>query len=282
MRPFQLVVDCTIGYSDSMIDVSSGGVPAAAPAPTTSRVSSREYLEELRQRRVARQAPEPTMEPTVPPQEDLSWQTPEPAAPITYSQEFAPPQSAPSQQPPQEAPTPASAPPNTQALPTQQRPQPEELVWEWKAPNRPFKQRNKQFFMTIGIIVVLISLILFFAGQFLPIAVVISVAFLGYVLSSVPPEIAHYKFTTYGVRIDEQLYYWDEMGRFWLDSRYGQQMVHLELGRFPFRLTLMLGDQTEETMKMILSEVLLEERPPSSSFDRAADWLQKKIPLDTE
>src|SRR5688572_8191789 len=57
-------------------------------------------------------------------------------------------------------------------------PQQEEIVLEWDAPNRPFKKRNRQYYTTVAIIVFLISLILFFAGQFLPIAVVIAVAFL--------------------------------------------------------------------------------------------------------
>lgn len=59
------------------------------------------------------------------------------------------------------------------------KPQPEELIFEWRSSARPFKKRNKRYYVTIALIVFLISLILFFAGQFLPIAVVVAVAFFG-------------------------------------------------------------------------------------------------------
>jgi len=167
-------------------------------------------------------------------------------------------------------------------LPNATHPQPETLLLEWQAPVRPYKKRNRQYYVTIVIIVFLISLILFFAGQFLPIAVVIAVAFLGYVLSAVPPGMVTNRITTYGIRTDEALYYWEEMGRFWFSEHFGQKMVHIEVARFPNHLTLLLGDLTEENMTEILSEVLLHEKPLPTAFEKAANWLQEKIPLDPE
>jgi len=162
------------------------------------------------------------------------------------------------------------------------RPQAEQLLIEWQAPSRPFKKRNRQYFTTIAIIVLLISLILFFAGQFLPIAVVISVAFLAYVLSAVPPDIATYRVTTYGIHIDKVIYYWEEMGRFWFTEKYKQRLLHIELARFPNQLTLVLGTQDEVELVELLSEVLAQEQPLPTAFDKAATWLQEKIPLDTD
>lgn len=162
------------------------------------------------------------------------------------------------------------------------KPQTEQTLLTWSAASRPFKRRNKQFYTTIGIIVFLVSIILFFAGQFLPIAVVISVAFLAYVLSSVPPHEATYRITTFGVRIEDQLYYWEELGRFWFDERYQQKMVHIEVARFPGRLTLMLGQLTETDVEELLKEVLIKQKPADTFFDTSAKWLQEKIPLDNE
>jgi hypothetical protein len=161
-------------------------------------------------------------------------------------------------------------------------PQPEMIILEWEAPNRPFKKRNRQYYTTIAIIVFLISMILFFAGQFLPIAVVIAVAFLAYVLSAVPPETIVNRITTYGIRTDNALYYWDVLGRFWFSNKYGQRLLHVEVAHFPSQLTLLLGDQSEEEVTSVLSEVLLLEKPPLTTFDKAAKWLEEKIPLDTD
>jgi len=161
-------------------------------------------------------------------------------------------------------------------------PQPEQLVLEWKAPSRPFKKRHRRYYMTIATIVLLISLILFFSGQFLPIAVVIAVAFMAYVLSFVPPELVLNQLTTYGIRNDNTLYNWENMGRFWSETKLEQRIIHVELTRFPNQLTLLLGDQDEQEVVEIMSSVLLYERPPLTTFDKVSQWLQEKIPLDTE
>jgi hypothetical protein len=57
-------------------------------------------------------------------------------------------------------------------------------------------------------------------------------------------------------------------------------MVHIEVARFPGRLTMMLGELTEEELEEILSEVLIQEKPADTFFDSSAKWLQEKIPLD--
>lgn len=172
--------------------------------------------------------------------------------------------------------------PTQQFVPQEYQPQPEVTLFEWQAPNRPFKKRKKNYYMTIAAIVFLIALILFFAGQFLPIAVVFAVAFLFYVLSAVPAETITNRITTYGIWADKSLFYWQEMGRFWYADKYGQRLLHVEIGRFPNRLTLLLGDQKEADLTGLLSQLLLQETPPPTAFDKAAAWLEKKIPLDTD
>ena len=159
----------------------------------------------------------------------------------------------------------------------------EEVVLAWVAPSRPFKKRRRQYYTTLGTIVLLLSLILFFAGQILPVAVVLAVAFLAYVLSTIPPHQVRCKITTYGVRLENQLYYWEELGRYWFDEKYGQDMVVIEVSRFPNRLTLMLGDQvSRKKIADVLSEVLLKQKPEPNIYDKVAKWLQEKVPLDIE
>ena len=162
------------------------------------------------------------------------------------------------------------------------RPQPEQLVYEWSAPSRPFKKRNRQYYVTIGMICTLLSLILFFAGQFLPIAVVLAAGFLAYVLSAIPPDIVTNQITTYGIRIGSDLYYWEELGRFWTQERYQQRYFSIEVSRLPGRLTLLLADQDEQALAELLSAVLLQERPLLTPYEKAAHWFEKNIPLDID
>lgn len=162
------------------------------------------------------------------------------------------------------------------------KPQVEELVYEWQAPSRPFKQRSKQFYTTVITISTLISLILFLSGQILPIAVIVAVVFLFYVLSTIEPGNVITQLTTYGIRHEEQLYFWEELGRFWLDETYGQRMIHIEVARFPNRLTLLVGQGDEAQLIDMLSEVLIFEKPAPTTYEKIAQWLEKQIPLEVE
>lgn len=163
------------------------------------------------------------------------------------------------------------------------RPIPEETLVEWDAPARPFKKRNRQFFSTIIIIAILISLILFFAGQVLPVAVVVSMVFLVYVTAVIPPQAVHYKMTNYGIYIEKEAFSWVYMGRFWFADKIGQRVLEIELYKFPGRLTFVLIEgQTprEKDLESVLSEVLIKEKPELTAYEKVADWLKDKIPLE--
>lgn len=171
----------------------------------------------------------------------------------------------------------------SRVAPGMYKPVPEMLVLEWKAPSRPYKKRHQRYFSTILIIALLVSLILFFAGQFLPIAVVISVVFLVYVQAVVPPTELTNRITTYGIRIDSEIYYWQELGRFWFEEKFNQPQVVIEMGRFPGRISLVLGEgMTKKQVKDILADVLMFERPALTQYEKIAKWLEKRLPLDIE
>ncbi len=162
------------------------------------------------------------------------------------------------------------------------RPIPEETILEWEAPSRPFKKHNAKYFSTVSIITLLIALILGFAGQLAAVTVVIAVAFLVYILSVVPPQDIAYKITNYGIYIQKSQYLWQELGSFWFDEKHNQPLVYISTFRFPSRITLLLGDQDQDFIESILSEVLLNKEPEPTLYDKTSEWLQEKIPLDSE
>ncbi len=162
------------------------------------------------------------------------------------------------------------------------RPIPEQLVIQWVAPSRPFKMRDRKFLTTILVIALLFGLILLFSQQYVAIAVVLAATFFFYALSVFPPQDLVHKITTFGIRIENEFYQWEEFGRFWFAQKFGQDVVHIELGRYPGRVSLLLGEIPMEDMRAILQEVLLEEKPEPTQLEKMAAWLQKKIPLDIE
>lgn len=163
------------------------------------------------------------------------------------------------------------------------KPVTERVVYEWYSPSRVFKKRKKQYFTNFTTIVLLLSLILFFSGQAMAVAVILSVAFMAYVMTSVPPHSVTQKITTYGVRLEDKIYYWQEMGRFWFETKSGQIVLKIEVTKFPNQLSLVVNNETEKLeISRYLSDVLLQQKPEPTIADKFGDWLAKKFPIDLE
>lgn len=156
----------------------------------------------------------------------------------------------------------------------------EEVYIEWASPSRLFKKRDKEYFTNIAAIVFLLSIVLVFAREFVLIAAVISIVFLVYVLSTVPPEEVSHKITNLGIESAGHFYRWEELMEFWFESQWGQTMLVLRpyLGT---RIIVLLGIQKEEKVReLIAKHIPFREVPDKTWVDNAASWLTQKIPLE--
>ena len=157
------------------------------------------------------------------------------------------------------------------------------VLLTWKAPSRAFKPRNKEFWTTVLSIVFLVGLILFFVHEWFLIAAIISLTFVYYVLSTVQPDDIEYSLTNRGVTFAGQVYPWENFYRFWFSDKYGQRMVNLDMRTgLVGRLSLMVGKADEKEIKEVLLKYLIEETADPTFMENAADWLQKKVPLEGE
>ncbi|RJR26031.1 hypothetical protein C4578_00100 [Candidatus Microgenomates bacterium] len=157
------------------------------------------------------------------------------------------------------------------------------VLYAWKAPTRPFKKRDKEFWSTILAIVLLVSLILIFVKDFFLIAAIIAFVFVVYVLSTVPPEEIENRLTNRGVAYAGQTYPWENVEQFWINQKYGQKMVNYQLKYgFPSRLSLMIGEGDEAKIREISLRYAFEEEPEPTFLDNASTWLSEKIPLESE
>ena len=86
--------------------------------------------------------------------------------------------------------------------------EPERDLVTWTAPARPFKRRDRQFYVTTFAIAGIVSLVLFLAEGAMPVILIISLVFLYYVLSTVEPESIEYKITNRGIKIAGRLTPW--------------------------------------------------------------------------
>ena len=143
-----------------------------------------------------------------------------------------------------------------------------------------FKKRDKEYFTNVGAIVFLLIVILVFAREFLLIAAVVSIVFLIYVLSTVPPEDIEHHITNLGVESAGHYYRWQELSEFWFEEQWGQTMLVIRpiVGT---RIIILLGTQGRDKVRTLLAvHIPYRDAPEKSWVDNAASWLSKKVPLE--
>lgn len=155
---------------------------------------------------------------------------------------------------------------------------PEKTLFSWKAPARPFKRRDRQFWMTLIAIATILGLILFLAEGAMPVILVIALVFLFYILSTVEPEELSYQITNKGVKIAERTTNMGVLTRFWFTRRFNSELLVFEMSVLPGRLEVVINPKDKPSIRKALSAYLVEEEAPPSGLDKAANWFAKRLP----
>lgn len=148
----------------------------------------------------------------------------------------------------------------------------------WTAPSRPFKRRNRDFYITLLAMAGITCLVLFLIEGWLPVILVISLVFLFYIMATVEPENIEYKITDKGIKIAGTLTTWNQMGRFWFTKRLDNNLLVIETKSLSGRLELVINTEVKDQIKKELGKYLVEEEIPASNIDKAANWVSKKMP----
>lgn len=157
-----------------------------------------------------------------------------------------------------------------------------EVLYSWSSPSRLFKKRDKEYFTNVGAIVFLLIVILLFAREFLLIAAVVSVVFLIYVLSTVPPEDVEHAVTSLGIDSAGHFYRWEEFFDFWFEEQWGQALLVLN-PKIGTRVIILLGHADgKKVRELIAQHIPFREAPEKSWVDNAATWLSEKVPLEKQ
>ena len=159
-----------------------------------------------------------------------------------------------------------------------QKPELEKDLVTWIAPARPFKRRDRQFYLTTVSIAGIVCLILFLAEGAMPVILIVSLIFLYYVMSTVTPDEIEYKITNKGVKVGGKRTDWQFLGRFWFGKRYDSELLVLETASIPNRMELVIKPEVKEEVRKNLKEYLSEEEISPSKLDKAIDWFSKKLP----
>ena len=154
---------------------------------------------------------------------------------------------------------------------------PEKEIFSWKSPARPFKRRDKEFWVRTVVIVTVLGAILYIVEGMMPVLLLIAVLFFFYILSTVEPEVVQYKITNLGLRVAEKLNDWNLFTRFWFTKRMSTDMVVFETFLVPGRLELVINPADVEKLKAALIKFIPEEEAPPTRFDKASEWISKKF-----
>lgn len=158
------------------------------------------------------------------------------------------------------------------------KPEMEKDLIIWIAPARPFKRRDKQFYVTTISIAGMVCLILFLAEGAMPVILIISLIFLYYVMSTVEPTDIEYKITNKGIKIGGNRTEWQSLGRFWFSKRFDSELLVFETRTVPNRMELVIKPEIKSEIENILKDYLVEEEISPSNLDRAVAWFSKKLP----
>jgi hypothetical protein len=148
----------------------------------------------------------------------------------------------------------------------------------WTAPSRPFKRRDRQFYVTTFAIAGIVSLILFFAEGFMPVLLIISLVFLYYVLSTVEPEKIEYKITSKGIKIAGKGTDWQVLNRYWFGKRFDSDLMVIDTVLIPGRIELVINPEIKDKLKKEVSAYIPYEEVPASGLDRLTSWFARKLP----
>lgn len=159
------------------------------------------------------------------------------------------------------------------------------VILEWESPARVFVKKDDKYTRTILLTLLAIGLVLIFFQQFLLYAVFLALAFVSFVLRTVPPENVDHKITEYGLTSANHSYLWKELKDFWFTNRGGFLILNINTAlRFPPRLFMLVGPDNENVSKDLLVATLsphlsFRELPPDNAVDKLLDNFSQKFSL---
>ncbi len=157
----------------------------------------------------------------------------------------------------------------------------EKVLLTWRSEERLYKTRGREFYSTIIVLAVLVSVILFFIEGIMPALVVWAVVFMIWATSKTPPIETEHQLTSWGIRTSGKLYRYSQMTIFWLEEKWNKTILRVLLLSFPGQLLLLVNKEDEVKIKKILSDnQVIMQKPEPSRMDNLVKWFGEKIPLE--
>ena len=144
------------------------------------------------------------------------------------------------------------------------------------------KEYPREFFSTLIVISILLSIIFAFFQEWFAILVVWGALFLFYALSRAQAQEVEHRITTQGIVTMNRSYLWGELGAFWFTQRDEAEFLHIATGGIPGQIIMIVPVEDKDTVRDILAHYLpYIEVWEKSIVEKISDWVAAKFPIHT-
>lgn len=159
-------------------------------------------------------------------------------------------------------------------------PEEEKVLFSWIADDRPFEKKGKEFFSTVVVLALLISIILYFIEGVMPVLVVWAIVFMVWAVYRTEPGKVKNSLTNRGLVTGSNFYDWGVMESFWFEGRGGQRLLRVLLNKFPGQIIVVCSKEEESKIEGLMKTYVRKSKPKDGWSDRAVKWMKKKMPLE--
>lgn len=156
-----------------------------------------------------------------------------------------------------------------------------QVVFEWKAPLRPYKKRSPVILRFYIAVTLLLSLILFFFGDKLLLIPMWALLFLFYVLTITPPPEVDNKITRFGIETAGITLRWEVLSHFYFINRFNYTVL-VVVSHAPYLYHAYLVVPNEDIKKrlfpILTDHVVFQEKPTQGITDKLINLLSRLIP----
>lgn len=158
---------------------------------------------------------------------------------------------------------------------------PSRVLLTWKAPERLFKKKSREFYRKIIVIIIFFMLLLLIIKEFILIALLAVFFFVVYVFHTIPPKTIQHEITTNGINYaSEHKYSWTELDSFFIEKKDGVNILNVNTVKtFPGRLFMILGDEVSsaEVSELLNRYISVTENPELTMMDKMVSAISKRI-----
>ncbi|HEX7456153.1 MAG TPA: hypothetical protein VF303_01655 [Candidatus Nanoarchaeia archaeon] len=150
-------------------------------------------------------------------------------------------------------------------------------LFRWQSFSRPYTKRSAKWYIYTFLLVATILLVLLFVREFFIIAPVLALAFVAYILATVPPEVIENEITTQGINTANHSYLWEELDDCWITETEGFTILQVDTFlQWPRRLIVLINKDDKEKVKETLARYIpYRELPKTTWIDSFADTLSR-------